>query len=368
MPGYLSKMLKEERIEVAKNLVGKAECRTTGSLALDWAMGGGFPVGQLVTLWGPPGVGKTLMVLKALAQEQKKFPDKFAIWIDTEYSFDAERAREIGVDLERLIVLSSNTFEGAVAPLGKIEEDIKKNDNICAIILDSIKGLQPINAQGQMEKGAVDSAANAYGGIAKCINPALHILVRIANERGILTLLTNHANMNMDTRTAKYKPYTLTGGQLLKHLCSTVVLLDKPEAKKYTRISASLDGSGQEIKVGSLIRCTVNKSRNTVEGKRAEYIQNLESGEIEEKEEELIRLAKGLGVIWEDGQYLNFGEPSLGIRGRWTTGFKELLKKDENLFNKIHTACKETKKMSAIEYDSEAVIDIPDDGEGSSGN
>lgn len=359
MPGYLSKMLKHERVEIAKNLMNREkEIRPTGSVALDWAMGGGIPMGELVLFWGPPGTGKTLQAMRAIAQELDRHQDKFAIWLDTEYSFDPARAEQLGVDTSRLILIQSNTFEGAVAPLGKIEEDIRKEKNICAIVLDSVKGLQSVNSQNQMEEGKVDSAANAFGGIAKSINPALHILLRIANECGILTVLTNHANMNMDPMTAKYQPYTLTGGQMLKHLCSTIVLLDKPLSKKSGRFSEMKDAYGKEVKVGNLIRCTVNKSRLTVEGKQAEYVQNMETGEIEERSEELFRLAKGLGLIWQDGMSWGFGDPDLGIKGKYESGFVSLLDKDENLFNKVLSACKETKKLSAIE-EGGIVIDVP---------
>lgn len=350
VPGYLSKMLSSERISIAKNMLNKQkELRSTGSIALDWALGGGVPIGELVLFWGSPGSGKSLQSLKLLAQEQKRYPDKFAIWIDTEYSFDAARAESLGVNTDRVILIQSNTFEGAIAPLGTIEKEIQKEKNICAIVLDSIKGLQGVNAQHQMEDGNIESAANAVGGVAKNVNPALHVLLRIANECNILTILTNHANMNMDPMTAKYKPYQLTGGQMLKHLCSTMILLEKPETSKSALFSGSKDGYGNEVKYGNIIRCTVNKTRQTVEGRKAEYAQNMTTGEIEQKEQELFRLAKNLGVLWNEGQSWGFGDPSLGIKARHESGFVKLLETDENLFNKVLAACRDTKILSAIE-------------------
>jgi len=350
VPGYLSKMFNSERISVAKNLLEKKkDLISTGSIALDWAIGGGVPKGELVLFWGPQGSGKTLQALKLLAHELRNNQDKFAIWVDTEYSFDVQRAETMGVDTSRVILIQSNTFEGAIAPLAKIEKEIQKEKNICAIILDSVKGLQAVNSQNQMEEGNIESAANAYGGISKSVNPALHVLLRLANECNVLTVLTNHANMNMDTMTAKYKPYTLTGGQMLKHLCSTIVLLEKPENAKSALLSESKDGYGNEIKYGSLVRCTVNKTRQTVEGKRAEFAQNMETGEIEQKEAELFRLAKNLGVVWAEGQSYGFGDPSMGIKARFESGFIKLLENDTNLFNKVLLACKETKILSAVD-------------------
>lgn len=349
VPAYLSKMLTSERISIAKNLLNqKAELVSLDSVALDWATGGGIPVGELVLFWGKEGTGKSLNCMKLVAREQQKHPDKWAIWVDTEYAFDAGRAEMMGIDNERLIVIQSNTFEGAIAPVAKMEAEIHEHKNICAIVVDSIKGLQSVNSQHQMEEGKVESAANAYGGVAKSVNPALHLLLRLANECKILTLLTNHVSMNMDPMTAKYKPYTLSGGKQLQHLCSTIVFLDKPEGAKMNLIGEQKDNYGKEIKYGSLIRCTVNKSRRTVEGKRAEFAMNFETGAIEQKEEELFRLAKGLGVLWNIKATWGFRDPALGIKAVHEKGFVALLADSPKLFKEVFEDCCASKIISAV--------------------
>lgn len=348
-PAYFSNLLKSERAEVAKNLLKREKMvRSTGSVTLDWAMGGGAPVGELLMFWGPQGSGKTTMAVLLLAQELRMNPTKHAIWIDTEYSFDAKRAEALGVDLDRLLVIQSNKFDEAVAPLAKVEEDIKKDRNICAIVVDSIKGLQSINEFEQMAEGNVSSAANAYGGIAKSVNPALSILLRIANECDVLTILTNHANMNMDMKTAKYTPYTLTGGQRLKHLCSTIVFMEKVQSKDSKLNSELKDAYGNEIMIGSKIRCRVNKTRQTVEGKTSEFYWNLETGVFEKREQELFNLAKGLDIIKAEGQSFFYGDPALGIKARFESGFVKLLEKDANLSAKILQECKSCNKLTTL--------------------
>lgn len=353
-PSYFSKLLKSERVFTGVEYKNKKLQRvTTGSVALDWALSGGIPIGQLVLLWGPPGCGKTTQALKLVANEQKKYPDKWAIWIDTEYAFDIHRAESLGVDIERLLVFSSNTFEGSIAPLVKIEDEIKKEKNICAIILDSIKGLQSINSEKQMGEGKVESAANAYGGIAKSINPAIQVLNRISAECDILTLLTNHANMNLDTMTSKFRPYTLTGGQLVKHLVSTIVFIEKPENKASKLFSEQKDNYGNNIIYGSMIRCAVNKSRGSVEGRRAEFAMNLETGFIEKQGSELVRLGIGLGILYRTpGKLaLHFGDPESGVKARSEDAFAEMVENDENLFNKIKEACYSVSIKSALLVD-----------------
>jgi RecA/RadA recombinase len=204
--------------------------------------------------------GKSTFALVLMAKEQERFPDKYAIWIDTEYSFDAARAASLGVDLDRVILFQSNLMEDAIAPLGKMEQEIVKDQSICFIGLDAVKGLTSINEQEQISEGNVESAASAYGGIAKSVNPALNLLVRLSYETKCVTILCNHAMANLDPKTSKYYPYILTGGQKLKHLCSTVIFLNKP-ARKDALLSSDLkDSSGNAIAVGSTIVAKVNKS------------------------------------------------------------------------------------------------------------
>jgi recombination protein RecA len=356
VPSYLSKLMTSERVSIAKNMLNKSkEVLSTDSVALDWAMGGGVPVGELVLFWGPQGAGKTSQTLKLLAKSQKLHPEKYAIWIDTEYAFDPARAEYFGVDTDRLLVFQTNTFDGAIAPLAKIEAEIHEHKNICCIVMDSVKGLQGINAEAQMAAGNVASAANAFGGNAKALSQALQILLRLANECGILTLLTNHANMNLDSMTSKYTPYILSGGMALKHLCSTIVFLEKPNNAKSKLTSGVKDNFGNEIKYGSIIRCTVNKSRKAVEGRKAEFAMNLETGEVEQKEAELFRLAAGLGVISKTGVFFHYGPIERGIKARSEATFAELLE-DTTLFAKVLEECGSTKIISAIAVDEEEAI------------
>jgi RecA/RadA recombinase len=254
---------------------------------------------------------KTTLMLKMMAHEQKAFPDKVAVLIDTEYSFDANRAKQLGVDVNRLVVFQSNMFEDAVAPLAKIASDIINDKSVCFIGLDSVKGFQSINEQAAMDEGKVDSAANAYGGISKSINPTVKILLRLAAETNCMVILCNHANMNMDPRTSKYYPYVLTGGQLLKHLCSTTIFMEKVENKKSKMFAAGVHSVNEaEISIGNVIRLKVTKSRRTVEGKVAEVAWNLETGDFEQRNEELFRLACSLNVLRQEKQSYHFGPES----------------------------------------------------------
>jgi hypothetical protein len=260
------------------------------------------------------------------------------------------------------VVFQSNTFEGAVAPLAKIANDIIKDKSVCFIGLDSIKGFQSINEQSSMNEGNVDSAANAYGGISNSINPAMKILLRLAAESGCMVMLCNHANMNMDPRTSKYYPYILTGGQMLKHLCSTIIFMDKVEGKKAKIFASGMTSvNDSEIAIGSIVRCKVTKSRRTVEGKVAEIYWNLENGEFQNKEEELLRLCEALGVVRKEVRTLYLGEGATALKLGTKDVAISVLKTDERTRRRLWDACLDVQFNPSLDVntdvlDTEAVI------------
>lgn len=340
VPAYFTSLLKAENAAVASYLLTDEanSCAPTGSVSLDWCLGGkGVPRNELIMFWGTPGSMKTTIALLLMAKELELNPDKFAIWIDTEYSWSSERAKYFGVDLERVILFQGNRFEDTFIPLSKIEDSIVKDKNICFIGLDSLKGLVSFGEDGQMEEGDIEGAANAFGGIAKSVNPAMNMLNRVAHEAKCMTIIINHAMMNLNPQTSKYYPYILTGGQKTKHLCSTIVFMDKSEAKsaKIT-VEDVKDINGNNLAVGALIRCKVTKTRKTVEGKCAEFSFNMVSGKFEKQGFELADLAKNLGVI-SDGEtsglvYKDVTAKSLAAMG-------DILENDKNLFEEVFQQC-----------------------------
>lgn len=347
-PAFFSGLIKSGAIKTAEIMRNtKKEIRPTGSVSLDWALGGGIPKGELVMFWGPPGAMKTTLALKMVAAELAKNPDGYAIWLDTEYAFDLNRAVALGIPEERILVFPGNTMEQAIKTLAQKEEEIKEDKRCCCIVLDSIKALTSINEQNQMADGKVESAASAFGGIAKSVNPSINLLIRLASECNILTIITNHASMNLDPMKSKFYPWVLTGGQKLKHMCSTVIFLERPDNKKSKLVDeGTIDIQGKEIIVGSVVRAKINKSRLTVEGKNAEFTVNMETGEFGDQSEELANLALALGVLYHPAdapRSVGFGPEKTGIRTKSLGEFIILLQKDKNLSAKVLAGCKEVK-------------------------
>jgi recombination protein RecA len=343
LPSFMSKLVRDGKATVASTLSEQpTEFLSTGSPSLDWAIGGGIPKGKITVLWGPNGAGKSWLSQKIAAQILEDNKEKYGIWIDTEFSFDPSRAEYLGIDMDRLFVIQGNTPGDVIPPLGKMENDIMADKNLGFVVVDSIKGLVSVNEANQMEDGNIDSAANAFGGIAKTINPLLSILVRWAHNLNIPVIMINHISSNMDVMTAKYTPHIMGGGEKLKHMMTVCCYLSKVTAKDAKIVDESIKSmNGAEVVEGYTIRARINKTRYTVEGKVAEFAVNFSTGEIQQKEVEITKLAKSLNIITTEGQSLVYKEHKI----RFEKGFSDFLKDNPSVYESIRAdIAAETKK------------------------
>lgn len=119
----------------------------TGVFAMDLASGGGFPMGRLSIIWGAESSGKSNLCLLAIAQGQKIYPDKHAVFVDAEGGYDPKWAKTLGVDTARLIVVHPEYAEQAVDTL---EAFLYASDVFC-VVLDSVAAM---TTQNEVESGA----------------------------------------------------------------------------------------------------------------------------------------------------------------------------------------------------------------------
>lgn len=132
----------------------------TGIFAVDLAMGGGFPQGKCSIVYGPESSNKTNIVLLAIKEAQRKYPDKKVVFVDAEDALDLKWAGIMGVDTERLIVVHPEYAEQAV---DFIEAFIHATD-VSLVVLDSIAALITANeAESSAEKVAVGGASLIIG-------------------------------------------------------------------------------------------------------------------------------------------------------------------------------------------------------------
>jgi RecA/RadA recombinase len=352
-----SKYCKSGKVVIASTLAKTPPSfLSTGSASLDWAIGGGIPNGKMTVFWGSQGAGKSWISLKTTAKVLKENPEKYAIWIDTEFSFDPHRASDLGVDLDRLIVIQGNTPDMVIPPISTTEAEVLQDKNLCIVVVDSIMGMSSINEVTQMSDGNVSSAANSYGGIAKTINVLLPILGRWSAVLGIPTILINHVRCNMDVMTAKYNPYTMGGGEKLKHLMRVCCFLSKVKSSKegVGVVNESVESmNGARVMEGYLIRAKVDKTCYAVEGRVAEFTVNFVLGEVQKKEEELVNLASALKIIQVDGQTHVYKDLKKGRK----SGFIEHLIENPSVYDQILEDVKATNNRKLFKASSDPSTD-----------
>ena len=347
----------------------------TGDPSVDWCLGGGWARNRLNLIYGPSKSCKSFVAMHAAIEEQKRTGGDIVIF-DSEYYFDdpaaVQRLADMGADLNKVHIISSNQLGILFGNIADLEEDLKKdNIKICAIIIDSLGGIQVGNAENKILKGEVDEAGDAGRGNAKYINPVLGFVLRLCAEYKVTGFVVQHCIKN---QTGYGPEYLLTGGERLKFLSNTILFLEGSTAKDSVLVGNGLRVD-KEIKVEAakgmamvgkkiLVRC--EKTRTTTENKKAEFFINLKDAHFARAEESLFNLAKKLGVFYHP----------LNAEGKESIAYYEFRKgncapmkfhgeaettdalTDASLFNDVYEACMMSDKTEATE---DAISDVKND-------
>lgn len=181
---------------------------STGSLSLDRALiVGGYVEGRLYEIWGQESAGKTTLAINGMVQAQKKHPDKAVMMIDVEHRFDANWARQHGVDLDRLMVVQPNTAEEVSDQL----KDSVASNLFSMIVLDSIGAMLP---EKELEKDAGDATVGLH---AKLVTRMVKTAAGKAFLNGTVVIFINQVRAAIGSYGADT---TTPGGYALKH-CTT---------------------------------------------------------------------------------------------------------------------------------------------------
>jgi len=180
---------------------------SSGSPEIDRALGGGWPRGRFIELYGPESGGKSTCCLHAIAEHQAKYPEDDVALIDTEYSFDEENAKALGVDTRWLIV---HQPDNGTQALNVLEQLIKLG--ISLIIVDSVAAL---TTESELEGNLGDAQVAEQ---ARLMSPALRRLTTEAGKRKTTVFWTNQMREKIGVT---YGDKTTTpAGRALKHYAS----------------------------------------------------------------------------------------------------------------------------------------------------
>ncbi len=289
---------------------------SSGSLGLDLALGvGGYPRGRVIEIYGPESSGKTTLTLHAIAEAQKA--GGIAAFIDAEHAFDRFYAKNLGIDIDNLIISQPDNGEQAL----EITDNLIRSGAIDIVVIDSVAALTP---KSEIEGEMGDSKMGLH---ARLMSQALRKLTASISKTNCTVIFINQLREKIGVMFGN--PETTTGGNALKFYAS--VRLD---IRRSTQIK---DSNGNVL--GNKTRVKVVKNKVAPPFRMTEF--DIMYGEGVSKVGEILDIAVEHEVIKKSGSWFSYADTKLG-QGR--DAVKAIIKDNpellEELEEKIKTALK----------------------------
>ena len=277
----------------------------SGSLSLDLALGGGYPKGRIIEIYGPESSGKTTLALHAIAEVQKTGGQ--AAFIDAEHALDPSYAEKIGVQIDNLLISQPDNGEQAL----EICETLVRSNAVDLIVVDSVAALTP--------KAEIDGdMGDAQMGLqARLMSQAMRKLTAIISKSKATVIFINQIRMKLGVMFGN--PETTTGGNALKFYASVRV-----DIRRIGQIK-----NGEDI-IGNRTKIKVVKNKIAAPFRTAEF--DIMYNEGISKVGDVLDLAVQYGVLDKAGAFLKYNGETIG-QGR--EAVKRVFKENPELFSEI---------------------------------
>ena len=283
----------------------------TGSLTLDMALGiGGYPKGRIIEIYGPESSGKTTLTLHAIAEVQKQ--GGTAAFIDAEHAIDPVYAKNLGVNIDELILSQPDSGEQGL----EIAETLVRSGAIDLVVVDSVAALVPqVELDGEM-------ADQQMGLQARLMSKALRKLSGVMNKTDCTIIFINQLREKIGVMFGN--PETTTGGRALKFYSSVRVEIRRSEAIK----------NGTEI-VGNKVNIKVVKNKVAPPFKSTQV--DIIYGKGISRDGEVLDLAVDKDIVDKSGAWYAYKGEKIG-QGRENA--KRYLVEHPDIMNEITEAIK----------------------------
>ncbi len=303
-------------MRLGEETIQKIEVIPSGSITLDHALGvGGYPKGRIIEIYGPESSGKTTFALHAIASAQKN--GGFAAFIDAEHALDPVYAKNLGVDIDNLILSQPDSGEQAL----EIAESLIKSGSIDVLVVDSVAALVP-----EAELNG-DMGDNHVGLHARLMSQAMRKLAGIIDKTNCVAIFINQIREKVGVMFGN--PETTTGGRALKFYATIRMEIRKGEAIK--------DGTNV---YGNLTNIKVVKNKVAPPFKTCQV--DIIYGKGISHEGEIVDLGTELEIIEKSGAWYSYNGEKIG-QGREKT--KEYLLANPLIRDEIEGKIRESLNM-----------------------
>ena len=276
--GAIMKLGSEEHIDI--------ETTPSGSIGLDIALGvGGYPKGRIIEIFGPESSGKTTFALEAIAECQKR--GGRAAFIDAEHALDPVYSKNLGVNIDELLLSQPDTGEQAL----EIAEALVKSEAVDIIVIDSVAALVP---QAEIEGEMGDSHIGLQ---ARLMSQALRKLSGTLNKTNTTAIFINQLREKVGIVFGN--PEVTPGGRALKFYSSVRLDIRKGESIK----------EGDQV-IGNKAKVKVVKNKVAPPFKTASV--DIMYGEGISRMGELVDIASDLAIIDKSGAWYSYNGEKIG--------------------------------------------------------
>lgn len=284
----------------------------SGSIALDHALGiGGYPRGRVIEIYGPESSGKTTLAIHAIAEAQKQ--GGIAAIIDAEHAFDRTYAKNLGVNVDTLLISQPDNGEQAL----EIADSLIRSGAIDIIVIDSVAALTP---KAEIEGEMGDSKMGLQ---ARLMSQALRKLTANISKTNTCCIFINQLRDKIGVMFGN--PETTTGGNALKFYATIRI-----DVRRTTQLKDGDEASGNRTKV------KIVKNKMAPPFKKAEF--DIIFGEGISKIGEIIDLGVEFDIIKKSGSWFSYADSKIG-QGR--DAVKKMLQDNPELADEIEAKIRE---------------------------